>query len=177
MNLKHRAVWFSGVAFLGAGATLLFAQPPQPAREAQARVDRTKLRVEVVRLRTEVEMLRFDYELARDGLLEEVKIERGLKMAGGMMGAFSAMQVGINEKGGEPSGAARRQETEQDRKKAAEAAKAAEQEEKKGRIWQMTAVIAERKKELAFKFALLEEKRLDLEDAERSYRDGVGNKE
>ena len=57
MNLKHLAVWFSGVAFLGAGATLLFAQPPQPAREAQARVDRTKLRVEVVRLRTEVEML------------------------------------------------------------------------------------------------------------------------
>ena len=170
MKLRQLAAWFTGVALLGTGATLLCAQPSQPAGEARPRIDRGKLRAQVIELRTEVEMLRFDYELARDGLLEEVKIERGLKMAGGLIGSFSAIQVAINKDAAQPPGGARRQETEQDRKKATEAAKAAEQEEKKNEA-ELTAVIAERKKELARKFKLLSEKRLDLEDAEQKYRE------
>jgi hypothetical protein len=171
MKLRHLAAWISGVALVGTGATLLCAQSPQPPREGPVRIGRDKLRAEVIKLRTEVEMLRFDYELARDGLLEELKIERGLKMAGGMIAFGTSIQAAINqEAGAEPPRVAPRRETEQDRKKAAEAAKAAEREEKKAEA-QEAAIIAERKKELARLFALLAEKRLDLEDAERNYRE------
>ena len=115
-------------------------------------------------------MLRFDYELERDKLLEELKISRGIKMAGEFMGVAGQIQVAINEAGQQPPGAAPRQESEQERKKAAEAAKA-EAEQEKEQAAAEAAEIAERKKELARRFALLSEKRLDLEDAERSYRE------
>jgi hypothetical protein len=167
LKLRHLAAWFSGVALLGTGATLLWAQPPQPqpSREGPVRIDREKLRAEVIRLRTEVEMLRFDYDLARNTLLEDVKTEKALWMAGGLIGAVSEIQAAIIEPGAKPPVAAPRQETEQDRKKAAEAAKAEAQFEKK-----LAEAIADRKKELARKFALLAAKQLDLEDAERNYR-------
>ncbi len=167
MKLRHLAAWFSGVALVGTGATLLCAQSPQPPREGPARIGRDKLRAEVIKLRTEVEMLRFDYELARDSLLEEVKLKRGLKMAGGLMALGTSIQAAIN---GEPARVAPRRESEQDRKKAAEAAKAAEQQEKKAEA-EEAAFIAERKKELARRFTLLAARRLDLEDAERNYRE------
>ncbi len=60
--------------------------------------------------------------------------------------------------------------SEQERKKAAEEAKKAEQEEKREEA-EIAKFVAERKKELTRRFGLLEEKRLDLEDAERNYRE------
>jgi hypothetical protein len=170
MKLRPLVAWCSGVALLVTGATLLCAQPPQPQREVPNRIDRGKLRAEIVKLRTEVEMLRFDYELARDGVLEELKLGRSLKMAGGMMGLGLAMQSAINGATTNPAGAAPRKASEEDRKKAAEAARAEEQEEKKLAA-EEAAFIAEQKKELTRRFALLAEKRLDLEDAERNYRE------
>ncbi|SIO29851.1 hypothetical protein SAMN05444166_3592 [Singulisphaera sp. GP187] len=185
MKFRHLAVWFSGVALLGTGATFLWAQPPQSQRVAPARTERDKLRAEIVELRTESEMLRFDYELARDGVLEELKISRSMKMAGQVMGAVGDLQVTINESQVEPSGLAPGQGSEQDRKKATEAAKAAKQEKRKAAqaaalenrkaVEEMAkeeaAFIAEQKKDLTRRFALLAEKRLDLEDAERRYRE------
>jgi hypothetical protein len=167
MKFRHFAAWFSVVALLGMGATLIRAQPPQRPREGPVRPDRARLRAEVIRLRTEVEMLRFDYDLARDGLIEDVKTEKGFKMAGEMMGAI---QFSINEAGAKPPGEPPRQETEQARKKAAQEAKKADEEEKREAA-ELAAAIAERKKELARRFASLAEKQLDLEDAERNYRD------
>ncbi len=92
MKIRHLAAWLSVVVLLGASATLLRAQAP---RANPAPADRAKLRAEIVKLRTEVEMLQFDYDLARVGLMDDVKMEKGLKMAGSMMGAVSAMQVAM----------------------------------------------------------------------------------
>lgn len=170
MNWRHVATWCSGLALIGMGATLLRGQPPQPLHDVAVRVDREKLRAEVVKLRTEVEMLRFDYELARDGLLEELKIARGLRMAGGMMGAVAAIQTAMNQAGTNSPDVAQRQPSEQDKKKAAEEAKAAEQEEKKQTAAE-AAYIAEQKKELNRFYALLAARRIDLEDAEQRYRE------
>lgn len=171
MNLRLLAAWISGLALLGTGAAMLRAQPPQAPRQAQARSERDKLRAEVIRLRTEVEALRFDYELARDNFLEELKMGRGLKMAGAMFGLAGAMQSAVNQAEDKPPGEAPPKETEQDRKKAAGAAKAVADQQEKKQAAQETAMIAEAKKELASKFALLTAKRLDLEDAERNYRE------
>ncbi len=170
MKFRHFAAWFSAVALLGAGVTMIRAQPPQQPREGPARVDRAKLRADITKLRTEVEMLRFDYELARNGLLDDVKTEKALKMAGGLMQFGMAFQSAVNDAGAAPPGASPRQKSEQDRKKAAEEAIKAEQEEKREAA-EEAAAIAERKKELARLFTLLSEKRLDLEDAERTYRE------
>jgi hypothetical protein len=170
MLLRHFPAWLSGVALLGTGATLLWAQAPQPPRAAPARADRAKLRAEVVRLRTEVEMLRFDYELAREKLLEELKLRRGLKMTGGMLALGSSIQNALNNAGSNPPGAAAGQATQPDQKKDAEAVKAAELEEKKDAA-EEAAFIAERKKDLTRQFGSLSERRLDLEDAERAYRE------
>jgi hypothetical protein len=170
MKFRHLAPWFSMVALLVVGATFIRAQPPEQRREGPARIDRGKLRAEIIKLRTEVEMLRFDYELARDGLLDEVKMSRGLRMVGPLMGLGAAIQSAVNEAGSQPPGAAPRQKSQAHQKKAAEEAKAAEREEKKQEA-EEAAAIAERKKELARRFALLSEKRLDLEDAERNYRE------
>lgn len=177
MKLRHLAAWFSGVVLLGTGATLLRAQPASGPREPRARNDRGELRAEIVRLRTEVEMLRFDDDLARDGLLEDVKAEKSLKMAGQMIGFGFALNNAINNAIDEsierppvvtekPPVISPRPKSEQDWKREAEAAKAEEQEEKK-----LAATIPERKKELARRFTLLSEKRLDLEDAERDCRE------
>jgi hypothetical protein len=170
MKWRHLAAWFSGVALLGTGATVLWGQPPQAPREVPARTQRDQIRAEVVRLRTEVEMLRFDYELKRDGFLEELKISRGLRMGGQLFSAVGAIQSAINRAGEDQPGEAAKRESEQDRKKAAEEAKAAEQEEKKEAAAE-AAAIAEAKKELARLYSLLAEKRLELEDAERLYRE------
>jgi hypothetical protein len=158
MRFRHLAVWFLGMALFG--TTLLRAQPPRQDRPAQ-------LRAEVVRLRTEAEMLRFDYELARDRLLEELKMGRGLRTMGGLIGLGASLQSAMNDAS---SGVAPRKLSEQERKKAAEATKVAEQEEKKAEV-QEASFLAEQKKELSRLFALLAEKRLDLEDAERKYRE------
>ncbi len=158
MKFRHLAAWFSGVILLGTAATLLHAQPPQPAR-----LDRAKLRAEVVKLRVEVEMLRFDYELAHNDLLEDLKMTKGLRMLGPMMQLGGAIQSAM-------SGETPPRPSEKERKKAAEEAKKAEQEEKQQEA-QVAAFVAERKKELSRRFGLLEEKRLDLEDAERNYRE------
>ncbi len=167
MNSRHLAAWCSGVALVVIGTTFLSAQPP---REAPARNGRDNLRAEIVKLRTEVEMLRFDYELVRDRLLEDLKLERGLKMAGGMIQVGTAIQSAINQASANAPPEAPRQPTREDKRKAAEAQKAAEEAEKKEAA-EEAAAIAERKKELIRLFTLLSEKRLDLEDAERSYRD------
>ena len=166
MKLRHLAAWFSGVALLGTGATLLCAQPQQSPRDGPVRTDREKLRAKVIKLRTEVEMLRFDYELARDGVLEEVKLYRSLNMAAGLMSSVSVIQQAVAT----PPGPAPRQKSAQDRKEAAEADKAALQAEKKNAA-ELAAFVAEQKKELTRQFALLAETRLHLADAERSYRE------
>jgi hypothetical protein len=169
MRFGHLAAWFSGVALLGTGAALIRAQPPQPPREGPTRHDRAKLRAEVIKLRTEVEMLRFDYELTRDGLMEDVKTRKALKMAGGMMQLGAAIQTAINEAQTTPPGDAPRHETEQDRRKAAEEARKAQQEEAKEAA-EEAAFLAERRKELTRRAASWAEKRMDLDDAERDYR-------
>jgi hypothetical protein len=170
MRWGHLVVWLSGAALLGTGATILCAQPPQPRREAPTGVRRDELGAEVVKLQTEVEMLRLDYELARDGLLEDLKLRRGLKLAGGMMQVGAAIQSAINDATAQPPGAAPRREPEPDPKKAAEAEKAAEEEERKEAA-EEAAFIGERKKELARRFESLARRRLDLEGAERRYRE------
>jgi hypothetical protein len=171
MKWGHLVVWLSGAALLGTGATILCAQPPQPRREAPSGARRDELRAEVVKLQTEVEMLRLDYELARDELLEDLKLRRGLKMAGGMIQLGAAIQSAVNEATAQPAGAAPRPEPERDPKQAAEAEKAAAEEERK-EATEQAAFIGERKKELARLFESLARRRLDLEDAERRYREG-----
>src|SRR6185437_4007452 len=69
-----------GAALLGTGATILWAQPPQPRRDLQARIGRDKLRAEIVKL--EVEMLRFDYERPRRQVCARPRPEAGA-MTGG----------------------------------------------------------------------------------------------
>ena len=170
MTFRLLAAWCSGVLLLGTAATLTRAQPPQPARHAPVRFDRARLRAEVIKLRTEVEILRFDYDLTRDGLMEDVKLRRSLKLAGGMMQFGTALQSAINDAGTRPPGEAPRTEPEQDRKKAALAAKKAEQEEKQEAA-EEAAFLADRKKDLIRRAASLAEKQIDLEVAERSYRE------
>lgn len=167
MDRRHLAAWSFGMALLGAGATLLWAQPPKPRGEAPPGIERGRLRAEVIRLRTEVEMLRLDYDLARDGLLEELKVERGLKMAGGMMQVGFAIQSAI-QAGQNPPADAPQKPSAPDPKAEAEAAEAEKKEQAKE-----AAFVAERKKELARRYAAWAEKRLDLEDAERVYREGA----
>lgn len=111
-------------------------------------------------------MLQIDYELARESLLEELKIARGLKLAGGLFQFGAAIQDAVNDSGEKPPGVA---PTPEALRQSAEAAKAAEQEDKKATAEQ-AAYVAERKKELASLFTALSEKRLDFEDAERAYR-------
>ena len=172
MKVRSLEVWLAGLALLGTGAAVLFAQPPQPAASsgAAARTGRDKVRAQVITLRTEVEMLRLDYELAREGLLEELKMSRGLKMAGGLIGFGVKIQNAMNQGATNAPATAPPPESEQDRRKAADEAKAAEQEEKKQAAME-AAYVAERKQELSRLFALMEAKRLDLEDAERHYRE------
>jgi hypothetical protein len=169
MKWGHLAVWLSGAALFGTGATILWAQPPQTRREAPTGIGRDELRAEVVKLQTDVEMLRLDYQFARDGLLEDLKLRRGLKMAGGMMQLGTAIQSAINEATAQPPGAIPRREPGPDPKMAAEAEKAAAEAEKAAA--EEAAFIAERKKELVRLFASLARRKLDLEDAERRYRE------
>jgi hypothetical protein len=154
MTWRHRTAWAVGAVLIGMGATILWAQPP---REDAARGDRARLRASIVRLRTEAEMLRLDYEAARDGVLEELKLERGLRMAGSAMGIGLAIESAVS--GGDEAKAAR-----------AEAAKARVTEYAKAQ-GDDAAFLAERKTKLAPLFARLAETRLDLEDAERAYRE------
>ena len=115
-------------------------------------------------------MLQLDYDLARADLMEDMKLRKGLKMAGGLLQLGASIQNSINEAGEKPPGEAPREESQQARKKAAEDAKKAEQMEKQDAA-EEAAFIAERKKELARRMAALAERQLDLEDAERTYRE------
>jgi hypothetical protein len=167
MTLRNLAVCLAGAALIGIGATFLFAQPPQGAPAARVVAGRDTLRAGIVKLQTEVEMLRLDYELAREGLLEDLKLRRGLRMAGGVMQLGFAIQSAVNDATAQTPGSAPKRDPEQDRKQAAEA----KQEEKKEAA-DDAAFIGERKKELARLFTLLSQRQLDLEDAERTYREG-----
>jgi hypothetical protein len=185
MKLRYLTACVSGMAVFATGASLLWAQQAQdPARQSPNRTERQKLRAEVIKLRTEVEMLRFDYDLARDGALEEIKLARGLKTAGGIMASVTTLQAALIAAGSQEPGAPPLaktgdralpvppppQETEQDRNKAAEAAKAAEIEEKKEAA-EEAALVAKVKEILSQRYTQLSEKQLDLEDAERKYRE------
>ncbi len=206
MKIRHLAAWLSVVVLLGASATLIRAQGPG-AKPATA--ERARLRETIVKLRTEVEMLQFDYDLARVGLMDDVKMEKGLKMAGSMMGAVGAMQVAMNDARNqayapepvEPGNAlppqalppgvpgepvvvrpapsspppppVRPQPSAKDRQQAEAKAKKDQEEAEKKEEAEMAKAVAERKKELERIYASLSAKRLDLEDAERSYREGA----
>lgn len=171
MQLRHLAAWLAVASLVGGGAALLRAQPAAepPGRASKEQADRIRSRI--IELRTDVEMLRFDYELERDELLEDLKIARGLELAGGFMAFGAALQPGVNAAGDKPPGEAPPLSPEQARKEAAEKAKAAESEKQDQA--KRAAFIEERKKELCRRYALLSAKRLDLEDAERSYLYGT----
>jgi hypothetical protein len=205
MKIRHLAAWLSVVVLLGASATLIRAQGPG-VNPASARA---KLRAEIVKLRTEVEMLQFDYDLARVGLMDDVKMEKGLKMAGSMMGAIGGFQVAMNEARNEanappsagpddalPPGAVapaavaapavvrpapssppppsvRPQPSAKDRQQAEAKAKKAQEEAEKKEEAELAKAVADRKKELERIYTSLSAKRLDLEDAERAYREGA----
>jgi hypothetical protein len=165
MKARQIAVLVSGVALLGTVATLLRAQPAGPGGQNNRPIGRAKLRAEVIKLRIEVEMLRFEYEQLRGAANDELKLVRGLNMAGSMM----AIGAALNGAGPNPrAGAAPGQKSDADRKIEAEAAKAAEQAEKQ-QAAQEAEFIAEAKKQLAQKYAPLAAKQMDLEDAEREY--------
>jgi hypothetical protein len=169
MTFRHPVPWLSGIALLSIGAICLFAQQPQPPREGPAQTERDKLRAKFITLQTEVEMARFDYELARDSLLEELKIFRGLKMGFEFLGSFQITTT-IKTTDTDAAQGAPSQESEEERKKAAEEAQEAERREQEYAA-QTTAAVAKAKVELTRLFTLLSEKRLDLEDAERQYRE------
>jgi hypothetical protein len=167
MPLRHVAACFCAVTLLAGGALLLRAQPSQASRENAPGIGRDKLRAQVIKLRTEVEALRLDYQIARDGLLEDIKLQKQLKLSGELMGGFLSLGFGAPaEKSGRFNP---QQKTEEDRKKEAEAAK--QTEEAKKYAVQEAAAIAERENDLSRRFGLLAAKQMDLEDAERSYRE------
>jgi hypothetical protein len=149
MRRRDVAAWVGCLALLGPA----YAQAQAPAGANHA--EHAKLRAEVIRLRTEVEMLQLDYDLARADLIEDLKLIKGMAMAGDLMSAF---------------GGARNQAPAGDAKaRDAEAKK--EREDEKEREAAKASFVAERKKELARLAASLASKRLDLEDAERQYRE------
>lgn len=166
MTLKHIAVYFSGMVVLGMGSILLFAQSPQPPHATPIRVERVKLRAEVIKLRTEVEMLRLDYEFARDMLRQEMSMNIGLQLVGVVSKAVSEVRDPSHITGAKPTDTEKRQESE----KAAGAAKAANEQEKK-ELAEEAATMAENKKQLRSMYTVLAAKQMDLEDAERSYRE------
>ena len=165
MKPRPTAAFITSIVLLGLGAKLIQAQAPQPAQLNAANPDLSKLRADIVKLRTEVEMLQFDYDFERMILFEEVKFVRGMKMAGPLISAVSRATVTRSDEPAKPP-------TELEKNKAAEKAKAEEIQEKKEEAAE-AAAIKERKKELARIFGMLSEKRLDLEDAERTYRESV----
>jgi hypothetical protein len=177
MKIRHLAACLSAIALLGMGSTLLRAQAPQrPADgkvevvppEGHVRVDVIQMRTEIIQLRTEIEMLQLDFDLARNDLLEDVKTEKSLKMAGQMMQIGGMIQSAIYE-ASKPDDERRPKKTDQERKKQAEEARNEQEEEKKSQA-QYAAALAERKKEIARLAGSLASKRLDLEDVERQYR-------
>jgi hypothetical protein len=129
--------------------------PPAPRAEAAPRLDRPKIRAEVQRLRAEVETLQLDYDLARADLMEDAKLIKGMALAGGLMSALGGLGAQAPVKTAQANDAEAR--------KAEREAKKADDEQ--------AAYIADKKKELARIAGALAAKRLDLEDAERRYRE------
>ena len=131
-------------------------------------------------------MLRLDYELARHELLDELKMIRGLRTAGELIGIGASVQNAFNqavvnpidslpppearEAPKTPAAEAKAAEKAEKEHATAEAAKESEKAEKENAA-ALSAEIAARKKVLAHLFALLEAKRLDLDEAERRYRE------
>lgn len=162
MKTRMLATWSVGLALAVTGvATLTRAQQPQqPAPGA----DRAKLRAQVIKIRTEVEMLAFDYDLERTGLMDDMKTRKSFEMLGGLMSVGNALQTAIHEQSNpQPAAPRPRPVPEADAKQAAEEAKKSAAEE--------AEFLAGRKKELARRASALAERRLDLEDLERTYRE------
>jgi hypothetical protein len=159
MKVRIIAALCFGCALLGTVATLVDAQPPDNVREA-------RLRLKVVELQTEVQMLHFDYELRREAVLEELKMVRGMRMMGGVMSFAAEFNAAVENAEADGPGVPQPEDSELDPKQAAEQAKAAKEQEE-----QEATFLAEQKKELVRLFALVAEKRLDLEEAERKYRE------
>jgi hypothetical protein len=145
MRIQIIAAWVGCLALLGPGLAT--------TARAQGQVDeRPKLRAAVVKLRTEVEMLGLDQEIDRANLMEDLKIMKGFEMLSGM-----AWIVNATRQPARPPASAGDAE-----KQATEARKEAEEKAK---------YVAEKKAALARRAAVLAEKRLDLEDLERQYRE------
>ncbi len=87
MRRRDVAAWVGCLALLGPADSR--AQAPAGANRAE----HAKLRAEVIRLRTEVEMLQLDFDLARADLLEDLKLIKGMAMAGDLMSAFGGARA------------------------------------------------------------------------------------
>jgi hypothetical protein len=174
MKLRHLAAWIFGAALIGMGATFLRAQQLQAPREGAALVGRDKLRADIIKLRTEVERLDFDYQIAREFLrgdvsslaqhyaelrLDKIKV---FEVVGGLDWSIT-IKDGTDSK---PAEGDAQQTPDLERKTAPEESTAPVLD-----LSGEAAVIAAMKKELARHFAILAEKRLDLDDAERRYRE------
>jgi hypothetical protein len=179
MTLRNFSTWLSAGAIVVTGVTILMVQPALSQNAAPA-TNREKLRAEVIKLRTETEMLRFDYELARERVLEQLKMARSMMLGGQLIGAVSRFQVSINEAQaeagslppGRPLNQARKQAVEEENKKAELAAEQANRKAEAELAKQEATFIADEKKELIRLYTLLAQKQMDLEDAQKRYAEG-----
>jgi hypothetical protein len=87
-------------------------------------------------------------------------------MMGGVMSFAAEFNAAVENAEADEPGVPQPDDSELDPKEAAEQAKAAQEQDQ-----QEATFLAEQKKELARRFAHVAEKRLDLEDAERKYRE------
>jgi hypothetical protein len=160
MRMRIIAAWVGSLALLGPGlATIARAQEPADPLADARRAERPKLRAAIVRLRAEVEMLQLDQDIDRSALFDDLKMMQGLEMMSGMVSMGNALSSATrgNAPAARPPAPAGEVE-----KQAAEARKEAEEKAK---------YLAKKKAALALRAALLAEKRLDLEDMERQYRE------
>lgn len=153
-----------GAASYRACGLVLSDQPTRTPQPNAGDGAQSKLRDRLIELRVEIELLRFDYELARDDSLENLKIQKGFNMMGCVMEAFARGPQESKED---------REKNRTDEEKEADAKANSENEERQKEAEKFTeernSYILQIKKELGRRFTLLSEKRLELEDAERTY--------